>query len=656
MFYISFNFFSFFLFSEINSYKFFELTLFSLYYIDMVLTVPFVERFIDITSSSFTEHKNVTATYYDTYVAVTTNQASSTPGFRTSEPVRLLPGSQYQLNVIGYADVGTRAFLWVGDMGRNRAFEEYIELETNDTFVEISKSFVNNFSQLRNIYFGVLFTQPQIGQTFYVQSIELRKYSDEPSNDDTISVGTVVGNGLFLDGNLLRVDSDNFNINSAIIGEILLSNNTITVDTINVASILINTTRTTQELNIGGSISLDTSSYINFGDGIDSTGYGIRDNAGTIQYKNVDGEWQDIGSGGGGLTYWNIDDNLNLYYNDGAIMLGTEVTTPSILNIYDSEPFITLRCNDLTYANGDQASRIYFKNENDETLSYIEGSHNGSSDDDNGMFKIFTRNTVDDNASERICVDSDGLLTIYGSSILSDNTPSLTIKNTSLEDSDDGCVSSFVFRDHSNTILAKIIASQSNTGGIDGKLTFGVNDNGTYDTKLTIDADDTTLVNDGNITLTPTSNLYLNGTNAIFGASTKIGFGTTSKYIEVSGDDLIFNNTDGQIHIKKVNLIANIADVVGVEGETYDYVVQLDDYIIAVDTTLGPVNIQLPASSSVDNGKLLIVSDVGGNTNTYNITITANGSDTILGEATCVIAGAYDAYGLFSIGTKWGVA
>ncbi len=42
--------------------------------------------------------------------------------------------------------------------------------------------------------------------------------------------------------------------------------------------------------------------YINFGTVVGSSGYGFRDNAGTIQWKNSGGAWANIGSGGGGST------------------------------------------------------------------------------------------------------------------------------------------------------------------------------------------------------------------------------------------------------------------------------------------------------------------------------------------------------------------
>lgn len=40
--------------------------------------------------------------------------------------------------------------------------------------------------------------------------------------------------------------------------------------------------------------------YLNFGTDGGDTGYGFRDNAGTIQFKNSGGTWANLGPGGGG--------------------------------------------------------------------------------------------------------------------------------------------------------------------------------------------------------------------------------------------------------------------------------------------------------------------------------------------------------------------
>lgn len=43
-----------------------------------------------------------------------------------------------------------------------------------------------------------------------------------------------------------------------------------------------------------------SSKYLCFGTTVGESGYGIRDNAGTLQFKHSGGSWADIGSGGGG--------------------------------------------------------------------------------------------------------------------------------------------------------------------------------------------------------------------------------------------------------------------------------------------------------------------------------------------------------------------
>lgn len=55
----------------------------------------------------------------------------------------------------------------------------------------------------------------------------------------------------------------------------------------------------------GGDLGLAASSYLNWGSTIGTGGYGLRDNAGTIQFKNSGGSWADLGSGGGGSLWTN---------------------------------------------------------------------------------------------------------------------------------------------------------------------------------------------------------------------------------------------------------------------------------------------------------------------------------------------------------------
>jgi hypothetical protein len=63
--------------------------------------------------------------------------------------------------------------------------------------------------------------------------------------------------------------------------------------------------------------------YINFNTTVGSSGYGFRDNGGTIQWKNSGGSWQDIGTGGGSGTVTSIA-------TAGLISGGTITTTGTI--------------------------------------------------------------------------------------------------------------------------------------------------------------------------------------------------------------------------------------------------------------------------------------------------------------------------------------
>ncbi|MEK7076368.1 MAG: LamG domain-containing protein, partial [Patescibacteria group bacterium] len=72
------------------------------------------------------------------------------------------------------------------------------------------------------------------------------------------------------------------------------------------SSLGIGTTTPQTKLSVAGDISIQSSGYVNFnpGAGTASSGYGIRDNSGTTQFKNSGGTWTDIPSGAiaGGFT------------------------------------------------------------------------------------------------------------------------------------------------------------------------------------------------------------------------------------------------------------------------------------------------------------------------------------------------------------------
>lgn len=104
-------------------------------------------------------------------------------------------------------------------------------------------------------------------------------------------------------------------------------------------NVLIGTTTDHTKLTVAGDLSLQSSGYINFnpGAGTATNGYGLRDNSGTMQYKNSAGTWTDIPSGatGGGWT----DNGTTITENtvtDQVIIGSTTAASNQILTIVGS--------------------------------------------------------------------------------------------------------------------------------------------------------------------------------------------------------------------------------------------------------------------------------------------------------------------------------
>lgn len=59
------------------------------------------------------------------------------------------------------------------------------------------------------------------------------------------------------------------------------------------------------KLDVAGNIGLNAGGYLNWGDTDGSSGYGIRDNSGTIEFKNSGGTWGALGQGGDKISEGN---------------------------------------------------------------------------------------------------------------------------------------------------------------------------------------------------------------------------------------------------------------------------------------------------------------------------------------------------------------
>jgi len=83
-----------------------------------------------------------------------------------------------------------------------------------------------------------------------------------------------------------------------------------------------------------------------------------------------------------------------------------------------------------------------------------------------------------------------------------------------------------------------------------------------------------------------------------------------------------------------------------------DYTVLSTDDIIECDTSSNAIIISLPAASSVDSGKIYNIKDEAGNADDNNITVTPDGSYTIDGETSQIIASSYTCMTIYSNGSN----
>ena len=146
----------------------------------------------------------------------------------------------------------------------------------------------------------------------------------------------------------------------------------------------------------------------------------------------------------------------------------------------DTTPEITLKNTTETDADGTRSGKITFKGEQsggeESVLAQIQGSHDGTADDEKGDL-IFKTNDGNDASSptERVRINSAGDV------LISSPDPSLTITNTTHEDTDGGRESTIVFKGEQSggelSTLAEIEASHDGTSDDEkGDLIFRTND------------------------------------------------------------------------------------------------------------------------------------------------------------------------------------
>ncbi len=82
------------------------------------------------------------------------------------------------------------------------------------------------------------------------------------------------------------------------------------------------------------------------------------------------------------------------------------------------------------------------------------------------------------------------------------------------------------------------------------------------------------------------------------------------------------------------------------------YSTLVTDFIIAVDTTGAAVTITIPTAQATA-GRIIILSDGGGNATANNITLATAGAETIDGNATAAIVADDGSLRVVSDGTKW---
>ena len=106
-------------------------------------------------------------------------------------------------------------------------------------------------------------------------------------------------------------------------------------------SLGIGTTTPQTKLSVEGDISIQSSGYLNFnpGAGTASSGYGIRDNSGTTQFKNSGGTWTDIPTGASGGGFVDNGSNITEITVTDQVVFGSTTASNRQLTCVGSSTF-----------------------------------------------------------------------------------------------------------------------------------------------------------------------------------------------------------------------------------------------------------------------------------------------------------------------------
>jgi len=128
---------------------------------------------------------------------------------------------------------------------------------------------------------------------------------------------------------------------------------------------------------------------------------------------------------------------------------------------------------------------------------------------------------------------------------------------------------------------------------------------------------------------------------------TPTNYTTTGTDIKANldGIDAALGGSSSGVIYKNVNVITAAGPL------TLSYTTS--SLIIIKLTTPAAFTLNLPSVASVAAGVMFIVKDGAGNSQTYNITILPNGTDTIDGQSSVIIKNSYDSLTIVSNGTSW---